>query len=100
MTLAYTITMSRLGDVYEERGKKELFQRLRSQLVGEGDEPSYAQVAEELSMTEGAVKVAVHRMRRGFATELRGEITETLANAADVDDEIRHLFAALSSRQI
>ena len=46
-------------------------------------------------MSEGAVKVAIHRLRRRYRELLRDEIARTVAGPADVDDEIRDLFAAV-----
>jgi RNA polymerase sigma-70 factor (ECF subfamily) len=48
-------------------------------------------------MTEGAVKVAVHRLRRRYRDLVREEIAQTVAEPEDVDEELRHLFAALRS---
>lgn len=73
------------------------FELLHGFLTGSADDVSYKEVAEQLDMTEGAVKVAVHRLRRRFGTVLREEVARTLADPADVDDEIRHLFAAFES---
>jgi RNA polymerase sigma-70 factor (ECF subfamily) len=53
-------------------------------------------VAAELKMTEGAVKVAVHRLRRRYRELLRDEIAQTVATEDQIDEEIRHLFAALA----
>ena len=47
-------------------------------------------------MTEGAVKVSVHRLRRRFGELVRGQIERTVASPDEIDDEIRQLFAALS----
>lgn len=55
----------------------------------------YREVAEELEMTEAAIKVAVHRLRRRFGTLLREEVARTLEDPSKVDDELRFLFAAL-----
>lgn len=55
----------------------------------------YREVADELEMTEAAVKVAVHRLRRRFGTVLREEVARTVEDPAKVDDELRFLFAAL-----
>jgi RNA polymerase sigma-70 factor (ECF subfamily) len=57
---------------------------------------SYAGIATRLGSSEGAVKVAVHRLRQRYRELLRAEIAETVASAADVEDEIRNLFAALA----
>jgi RNA polymerase sigma-70 factor (ECF subfamily) len=73
--------------------RSEQFAILRPWLVGD-DAASYAAAAKQLCMSEGAVKVAVHRLRRRFRELLRGEIEQTLADPADLDDEFRHLCAA------
>jgi len=59
-----------------------------------GRDDSYAAAATELEMSEGAVKVAVYRMRRHFRDHLRADIAQTV-DAADVDDEIRFLVRIL-----
>jgi RNA polymerase sigma-70 factor (ECF subfamily) len=56
----------------------------------------YARAAEEAKMTEGAVRVAVHRLRRRYRELLREEITQTLANPAHADEEMQALFSALA----
>jgi RNA polymerase sigma-70 factor (ECF subfamily) len=56
---------------------------------------SQADAARELEMSEGAVKVAIHRLRRRFREAVRREIASTLNNAADVPSEMQHLLAAL-----
>ena len=78
-------------------GGEERFELLQGFLTGEGEEIRYQDVAERLGMTEGAVKVAVHRLRRRFGAVLREEVSRTLNDPTDVDDEIRHLFAAFES---
>ena len=55
------------------------------------------EIAAELGMSEGAVKVALHRLRKRFGAVLRSEIAHTVSTAEEVDDEIRHLFAAIST---
>ena len=57
----------------------------------------YAELAARLNMTEGTVKVAVHRLRQRYRELLRDEIAHTVSSPAEVDDEIRHLFAVLGS---
>ena len=54
--------------------------------------------AGELNTSEGAVRVAVHRLRRRYRQLLRAEISKTVAEPSDVDDEIRSLFSALDSQ--
>jgi RNA polymerase sigma-70 factor (ECF subfamily) len=53
-------------------------------------------LAAQLAMNEGAVKVAVHRLRKRYRQLLRAEIAQTTAHPVDVDDELRHLFAVLT----
>jgi RNA polymerase sigma-70 factor (ECF subfamily) len=85
--------MEKLRAESEARGKGELFEALQGSLTV--DEPAREQTAARLGMTEGAVKVAVHRLRRRYRELLRAGIAETVADPADVDDEMRHLVAAL-----
>ena len=80
---------------YEQQGRAGLFKALRGSLAGTGGTAPYAELAERLGMTEGAVKVAVHRLRGRFRERLREEIAQTVAGQEDVDDEIRSLFDAL-----
>ncbi|HUV13559.1 MAG TPA: sigma-70 family RNA polymerase sigma factor, partial [Acidobacteriota bacterium] len=56
---------------------------------------TYAEVAGSLDMTEGAVKVAVHRMRRRFGLLLRAEIARTVSDEEEIGGEIRYLISAL-----
>jgi RNA polymerase sigma factor (sigma-70 family) len=76
--------------------KGELFEKLRGYLTGEISEKSYQQLATELNMTEGAVKVTIHRLRRRFGELLRTQISRTVDGPDTIDDEIRQLFAALN----
>jgi RNA polymerase sigma-70 factor (ECF subfamily) len=76
-------------------GKRPLFDRLAPALLGDGAAAPYARMAEELGMTEDAVKMAAHRLRRRYRELLRDEVARTVGASADVDDEIRDLFAAL-----
>src|SRR5262249_22164141 len=71
------------------------FDRLKPFLTGEDSEISYALLSTELGISEGAVKVAIHRLRRRFAESLREEIARTVASPVQVDGEIRYLMTAL-----
>lgn len=86
-----------LAAEYDERGRGALFRALRPALAGEIETPRYAALATELQTTEGALKVAVHRLRARLREALRAEVAQTLAEPADVDDELRHLVAVLGS---
>ena len=66
-------------------------------LDGDAEAPSYSAVASRLGTTEGAARVAAHRLRRRYGELLRQEIAATLADPAQVDDEIRDLFTALEA---
>jgi DNA-directed RNA polymerase specialized sigma24 family protein len=89
--------LDRLGQEYAAAGKETLFSKLEPGLTGELAAGTVAGWAAELRMTEGAVKVAVHRLRRRFGELLRKEIAATVANDGEVDEEIRHLFAAITN---
>jgi DNA-directed RNA polymerase specialized sigma24 family protein len=76
-------------------GKGQLFEELKCRLHGEAGEEPYAELAQRLGMTEGALRMAVLRMRKRYGELLRAEIAQTVADPAEVDGEIRFLFAAL-----
>jgi DNA-directed RNA polymerase specialized sigma24 family protein len=80
----------------ESAGGRLRFEALKDCLYGEPSQ-TYNKIGVGLGMTEGAVKVAVHRMRRRFRELLRDEIARTVADPADVDGELRYLFAVVSS---
>ena len=86
--------LARLRGEMTAAGRLADFEALKFCLTGE--KTAYAEVARTLGMTEGAVKVAVHRLRERYRALLRAEIAETVATAEEVDGEMRHLLAALS----
>jgi RNA polymerase sigma factor (sigma-70 family) len=90
-------TVARLRQEYIEADRAELFEELRHFQAGEETSRSYAEVAQRLSLSEGAVKSAIFRMRRQHRNLLREEIAHTVATLADVDAEIRHLITVLGS---
>ena len=90
--------LQRLRAEYEHEGKGDLFAGLNSCLVGGRETQPYAELAVGLRMNEGAVKMAVHRLRKRYRKLLRAEIAETMAATEDVDEELRHLFAVLARR--
>ena len=75
-------------------GKAALFEAMKGHLAGGRDE-SYAATAARLGMSEGAVKVAVHRLRRRYRDILQEEIAHTVAGPEEVEEEIRYLFTCL-----
>ena len=73
-----------------------MFEKLKGVLTGAEPALPYQQVAAELEMTEDAVKMAVHRLRKRFGKGLRAEIAETVSHRDEVDEEVRHLLQVLS----
>ena len=86
--------MSRLREEYVARGRGDLFDALSGMIGGDAEE-AYAQVAARVGMSENAIKVAVHRLRKRCRELLREEVGQTVAGEAEVDDELRHLFGAV-----
>ena len=87
--------MRRLRAEYEHGGKGDVYERLRPVLSGDVEATDYRTIAESIGATEGAVRVAAHRLRKRFGEILRLEIAHTVRDGADVEDEIRGLFQAL-----
>ena len=78
-------------------GRASIFEALQGALThGRGPGP-YGEIAAGLGVGEGAVRVAVHRLRRRYGALLRREIAATLDDPGQVDDEIRSLFEALEA---
>ena len=87
----------RLRDEHHAEGKGDLYEQLKPFLMmGKGEVP-YANAAADLKMNEGAVRVSVHRMRKRYRELLREEITQTLANPGQAEEEMQALFSALTS---
>jgi len=94
LTLLETV-LARLAEEQSAVGKEQVFAQLKGYLWGETGETSYSEMAERLGMTEGAVKVAVHRLRRRLRDLLREEVAHTVAADAEIDEELRHLIGAI-----
>jgi len=88
--------ITRLRDENGGEGKAGLYEQLKPFLMVGKSEIPYAEAADSLKMSEGAVRVAVHRLRRRYRELLREEITQTLAHPAQADEEIQALFSALA----
>ena len=86
----------KLRDQYIADGKTELFEGIKPCLTQAGSAIDYTELATQLSQKEGALRVAVHRLRKRYRDLLRKEIADTVADPAYVEDEIRHLFQALA----
>jgi RNA polymerase sigma factor (sigma-70 family) len=87
--------LTRLSEEYETTGKRATFEQLQGCLTGNSDLLPYAELAAKLGVSEGAVKVSVHRLRQRYRRVLRDEIAQTVADPAEIDDEIRQLFSSL-----
>ncbi len=89
-------TMDRLGAEATRTKKSELFEKLRICLTADKSSVPYGKMAVELNMSEGAVRVAAHRLRRRYRELLRDEIAQTVTSEDQIDEELRDLFAALA----
>jgi RNA polymerase sigma-70 factor (ECF subfamily) len=88
--------LDRLEREYAASDRAAVFAALEQYLTSPPASGAIAAVAARLGTSEGAVKVALHRMRRRFGELLRAEVAQTLANPADIQEELRHLCAALA----
>ncbi len=88
------VAMGRLEQEYKRRGSERVFRALGDSLLGGGTR-SHAEIGAELSMSESAVKVATHRMRKAFRRQLRDEVAQTVGDEAEVDAELRVLMEIL-----
>jgi RNA polymerase sigma-70 factor (ECF subfamily) len=87
--------LARLDEEYRMAGNVTLFGRLKQMLADEPGQFSQAEIAQELGMTEHAVKQAFYRLRQRCALLLREQIADTVATPGDVEDELRHFIAVL-----
>ena len=88
--------LSCLRQEYVAARKCELFEALAEHLSGQATDETLVSVADCLQMTAEAIRVALHRLRKRYRHLLRHEISQTTVSADEVEDEIRHLFQALS----
>jgi len=88
--------LRRLREEYAADGREKLFEQLKPTLTEASRTVRYAEIAARLETSEGAVKVAVHRLRQRYRELLRAEIADTVADPGEIEDEIRNLFAALA----
>ena len=96
---AFTVmgrALEAVGGEYSEAGKGDLYGTLKVWLVGDAPALSQAGAARHLGMSEGAVKVAIHRLRKRFREVIRAEIAQTLGDADESDEELRYLAEVLS----
>ncbi len=89
-------TIALLAGEFAAPGKAEQFQVLKPWLLGDVDSLSQTDAARRLGLTEGAAKVAIHRLRKRFRELVRTEIAHTVGDPAQVQDELRYLVEVLS----
>ena len=87
--------MDKLREEFVQHGRLDNFNRLKVFLLGQADAP-YAALAREIGTSEGAIKVAIHRLRKRYRDLFRQEISETVADPAEVDSELRYLASVLT----
>ena len=90
------LVMRRLREEYAAREQAILFEQISGSLSRQRGAVPYAEIAAQLGTTEGAVKMAVHRLRARYRELLREEIAQTVATPADIEEEIQALFAAFN----
>ncbi len=87
--------LDRLETDYSRAGKHELFEVLQHFLTGDGQSGEYPAAARKLGLTEGAMRVAVHRLRKRFGAVFRELVAETIDSPDEVEAEMQHLLALL-----
>lgn len=90
--------LARLRQEQSDAGKQTQFDALAGCLTGAEHTQPRAELAERFGMTEAAVKMAVHRLRKRYAALLRQEVAQTVSRPAEIDDELRSLLAAVGAR--
>jgi RNA polymerase sigma factor (sigma-70 family) len=86
----------RLEEEYGQEGKADLFAVLKSSLTVNRIVLPYPDLAAKLGLTEGAVRVAVHRLRKRYRQLLRAEVAQTVASPDEVEEEMHYLFQVLA----
>jgi RNA polymerase sigma-70 factor (ECF subfamily) len=81
---------------YEQGGKAALFDTLKPCLIGTREGQPYAELAAKLAMTEGAIRVAVCRLRERYRERLKEEIAHTVGSPSEAEAEVRHLFRVMA----
>ncbi len=79
----------------QPESRRQLYRTLMAYLSFDPNLPSYADVAEQFGLTEGAIKMTVSRMRKQYRDTLRSEIAQTVASPQEVEEEIQHLISVL-----
>jgi RNA polymerase sigma factor (sigma-70 family) len=88
--------LARVEEEFSTGGKRDQFVTLKPWLMGDTAMISQSEAARHLGMSEGALKVAVHRLRKRFREAVRAEIAETVPDQSLIEEEMQHLIAALT----
>jgi RNA polymerase sigma factor (sigma-70 family) len=91
------LVIQKLRDEFVHHGRPDHFEQLKVFLLGQADAP-YAALAREMNTSEGALKVAIHRLRKRYRELFRQEIADTVADPAEVESELRYLAAVLARK--
>ncbi len=89
--------VERLRMEFVQHARTEEFERLKIFLLGQSDAP-YAALAREMNTSEGALKVAIHRLRKRYRELFRQEIADTVADPTEVESELRYLATVLTRK--
>ena len=87
--------LAALAEEHKTDGKFDQFEALKPWLTGDTENISQAEAARQLGLNEGAVKVAIHRLRRRFREVIKNEIGQTVNDRGQVDEELHYLLEAL-----
>lgn len=90
-------SLRRLQEECEAQGRRRLFDALSPYLTTERSDASYPEIARELSVTEAVVKKQLHLLRQRYRSLLREEVSHTVTDPSEIDDEIRHLCVTLAT---
>jgi RNA polymerase sigma-70 factor (ECF subfamily) len=88
--------LSQMQAGFAAAGRGQVFEELKSYLTGEDNESSCTEIGRRLGMTEGNLRVTIHRLRGQYRDLLREEVARTVETAEAIEEEIRHLISALS----
>ncbi len=89
--------LSRLDKEYTASDKGPLFSQLRGLLLDTAQAKPYAEIAQQIGMSEEAVKKASQRMRQRYQQIIREEISHTVATSSEVEEELRYLWSVLGA---